>query len=107
MRARKEFPKDSAWHSPKGPFREALELRALPPRLRFVHEFPLGELTPSVERFSRSLALEPAVTHALTDLAEMVLALFIWSQPHRYSLLVRPRHRTRRFDLSGECARCA
>jgi hypothetical protein len=28
MRARKEFPKDSAWHSPNGPFREALELRA-------------------------------------------------------------------------------
>jgi hypothetical protein len=31
MRARKEFPKDSAWHSPKGLFREALERRALPP----------------------------------------------------------------------------
>jgi hypothetical protein len=29
MRARKEFPKDSAWHSPKGPFREALKRRAL------------------------------------------------------------------------------
>ena len=26
----KGFPKDSAWHSPKGPFREALERRALP-----------------------------------------------------------------------------
>ena len=38
MRARKEFPKDSAWHSPKGPFREALERRALPPCLRFVSE---------------------------------------------------------------------
>jgi hypothetical protein len=33
-----EFPKDSAWHSPKGPIREALERRALPPRLRFVSE---------------------------------------------------------------------
>ena len=32
MRARKEFPKDSAWHSLKWSFREALELRALPPR---------------------------------------------------------------------------
>ena len=31
MRARKEFPKDSAWHSPKEPFREALERRDLPP----------------------------------------------------------------------------
>jgi hypothetical protein len=31
MRARKEFPKDSAWNSPKGPFRDALERRALPP----------------------------------------------------------------------------
>ncbi len=31
MRARKEFPKDSAWNSPKGPFRGALERRALPP----------------------------------------------------------------------------
>jgi len=31
MRARKEFPKDSAWHSSKGLFREALERRALPP----------------------------------------------------------------------------
>jgi hypothetical protein len=40
-RASKEFPKDSAWHSPKGPFREALERRALPTRLRFVSEFPL------------------------------------------------------------------
>jgi hypothetical protein len=30
-----EFPNDSAWQSPKGPFREALERRALPPRLRF------------------------------------------------------------------------
>ena len=36
MRARMKFPKASAWHSPKGPFREALELRALPPRFRFV-----------------------------------------------------------------------
>jgi hypothetical protein len=35
-----EFPKDSAWHSPKGPFWEAMERRALPPRLRFVSEFP-------------------------------------------------------------------
>jgi hypothetical protein len=31
MRARKEFPKDSAWNSPKGPFRDALKRRALPP----------------------------------------------------------------------------
>ena len=38
----KEFPKDSTWQSPKGPFREALERRALPPRLRFVSEFTLG-----------------------------------------------------------------
>ena len=30
----KEFPKDSAWQSPKGPFREVLERTALPPRLR-------------------------------------------------------------------------
>ena len=28
----KGFPKDSAWHSPKGPFREALEQTDLPPR---------------------------------------------------------------------------
>jgi len=33
----KEFPKGSAWHSPKGPFREALERRALPPRLCECH----------------------------------------------------------------------
>jgi hypothetical protein len=59
MRARKEFPKESAWQSPKGPFREALERRALPPRLCFVPEFPLGELTPSAERRSLSLAFEP------------------------------------------------
>ena len=35
---RKKFPKDFAWHSPNGPFRETLERRALPPRLRFVSE---------------------------------------------------------------------
>ena len=34
----------------------------------------LEELTPSAERPSLSLALEPVVTHAPTDLAEMVLA---------------------------------
>jgi len=56
-----ELPKDSAWHSLKGPFREALKRRALPPRLRFVSKLPLGELTPSAERRSLSLALEPAV----------------------------------------------
>jgi len=33
-----EFPKGSAWHSPKGPFREVLERRVLPPRPRFVRE---------------------------------------------------------------------
>ena len=33
----------------------------------------LGELTPSTERRSLSLALEPAATHAQTGLAEMVL----------------------------------
>jgi len=70
-----KFPKDSTWHSPNGPFREALERRALPPRLRFVYEFPLRELTPSPERRSLSLAPEPSATHAPTDLAEMVLAL--------------------------------
>ena len=31
-----EFPKASAWHSPKGPFQEVMERRALPPRLRSV-----------------------------------------------------------------------
>jgi len=31
MRARKEFPKDSAWQSPNGPFRESLVRRTLPP----------------------------------------------------------------------------
>jgi len=46
-------------HHPKGPFREAMERRALPPRLRFVYEFPLRELTPSAERRSLLLALEP------------------------------------------------
>jgi len=35
-RSEKEFPKASAWHSPKGPFREAMERRALPPRFRLV-----------------------------------------------------------------------
>jgi hypothetical protein len=59
MRARIDFPKDSAWYSPNGPFREALELRALPPCLRFAFEFPLGELTPSAKRRSLSLPLEP------------------------------------------------
>ena len=54
-----EFPKDSAWQSPKGPFWEAMERRALPPRLRFCSEFPFGELTPSAERRSLSLALAP------------------------------------------------
>jgi hypothetical protein len=61
-------------HRPKGPFREALERRALPPHLRFVSKFPLGELPPSAERRSLSPALEPAATHAPTDLAKMVLA---------------------------------
>jgi len=28
----KEFPKASAWQSPKGPFREALERKGMPPR---------------------------------------------------------------------------
>ena len=28
----KEFLKDSAWQSPKGPFREALERKGMPPR---------------------------------------------------------------------------
>ena len=69
-----EFPKDSGWHSPKGPFREALERRALPLRLRFVSKFPLGELPPSAERRRLSLVLEPAASHAPTDLTEMVLA---------------------------------
>jgi len=27
-----EFPKASAWQSPKGPFREALERKGMPPR---------------------------------------------------------------------------
>ena len=40
----------------------------------FIWSFPLGELTPSAERRSLSLALEPAATHAPTDLAEMVPA---------------------------------
>jgi len=31
-----KFPKASAWHGTKGLFREALELRALSPRFRFV-----------------------------------------------------------------------
>ena len=30
----KEFQKDFTWQSPKGPFWEALERRAIPPRLR-------------------------------------------------------------------------
>jgi hypothetical protein len=59
MRARKEFPKDSAWQSPKGLFREALERRALLPCLGFVFDFPFGELTPSAERRSLSLVFEP------------------------------------------------
>jgi len=29
----KEFPKGSAWQSPKGAFREALDRRGMPPRL--------------------------------------------------------------------------
>src|SRR5438132_2112990 len=92
MRARKEFPKDSTWQSLKGPFREALERRALPPRLRFVSEFPLGELTPSVERRSLSLAREPAATHAPTDLSEWCwhhyLADFHIPRPSSYSPLL-------------------
>jgi hypothetical protein len=55
----KEFPKASAWQSPIGPFREAMERRALPPRFRFLSEFSLDELTPSAERRSLSLALAP------------------------------------------------
>ena len=46
----------------------------MPPRLRSVSKFPLGELAPSAERRSLSLALEPAPSHAPTDLTEMVLA---------------------------------
>ena len=37
----------------------------------------LGELTPSAERRSLSLAVEPAAIHAPTDLAEIVLALYL------------------------------
>ena len=39
---------------------------------------PLGELTPSAERRSLSLALEPTAPRASTDLAEMVLGSCIW-----------------------------
>jgi hypothetical protein len=42
----------------------------MPPRLHFVYEFPLRELTPSAERRGLSLAFEPAAAHAPTDLAE-------------------------------------
>ena len=38
--------------------------------LRFVSEFPLGDLTPSAEH-SQSLTLGPAATHAPTDLGEL------------------------------------
>ena len=42
---------------------------------RFSFEAPsLGELTPSAERCSELLFLEPVVIHALTDLVEVVLA---------------------------------
>ena len=32
----KEFQKDSSWQSPKGPFREALKRKGMPPQRLFV-----------------------------------------------------------------------
>ncbi len=53
-----EFPKDSAWHSPKGPFREVLEEGLCHP-CSASSPSSLGELTPSAERRSLLPALRP------------------------------------------------
>jgi hypothetical protein len=63
----KEFPKASAWQSPKGPFWEVLERRALPPRsiLSWPLSFPLtvprnfGTMAPCTSRYlARSVKLK-------------------------------------------------
>src|SRR5215510_5715878 len=65
-----EFLKDSAWQSPIGLFREAMKRRALPPRLRFLSDFPLDELTPSTERSSLSLTLNHRPVDSIPPLHE-------------------------------------
>jgi len=46
---------------------------------------PLGELTPSAERRSLSLALASAATQAPTDLVEMVLHLYLAESTNEFA----------------------